>query len=84
MPEATPELTFGGRAVELMFNPSQDERVLRIKQFYASIIDDLAGPDGGKLGGNGDVSLGGRFLGRAVNEAVNAQMWAVKAITWKE
>ena len=73
--------TFGGDAVGIDFNPSGDERVLRIKQLYANIIDELAGPDGAKLGGNGDTSLAGRILGRAVNDAIVAQMLAVKAIT---
>lgn len=76
------ELTFGGNAVGLTFNPSADERVTKIKQMYANIIDELAGPSGENLGSNGETGLAGRFLGRAVNDAVAAQMWAVKAITF--
>lgn len=82
--DANATLTFGGKAVGMTFNPSGDERVAKIKALYANIIDELAGPNGENLGGNGDTSLGGRFLGRAINDAVAAQMWAVKAITFRE
>ncbi len=78
------ELTFGGKAVGLTFNPSGDERVKKIKELYANIIDDLAGPNGENLGTNGETGLKGRILGRAINDAIGAQMWAVKAITWKD
>lgn len=80
---STPDLTYGQKAVGLTFNPSGDERVIRIKQFYANIIDELAGPNGENLGDNGDKSLKGRILGRAINDAIGAQMWAVKAITYQ-
>lgn len=33
---------------------------------------------------NGATGLKGRFLGRAINDAVAAQMWAVKAVTFKD
>lgn len=79
-----PELTFGGKAVGLTFNPSGDERVIRIKKLYASIIDELAGPSGENMGGNGETGLKGRILGRAINDAIGAQMWAVKSITLKD
>ena len=75
------ELTFGEKAVGLTFNPSGDERVTKIKSLYAAIIDELV--PGGDLD-NGAIGLRGRILGRAVNDAIVAQMLAVKAITWKD
>lgn len=78
------ELTFGGKAVGLTFNPSNNEQIDRIKKLYANIIDELAGPSGENLGSNGETSIKGRILGRAVNDAIGAQMWAVKAITLPE
>ena len=74
------ELTYGEKAVGLTFNPSGDEKVAKIKSLYAEIIDLLVTTPVS----NSDTSLRGRFLGRAINDAVGAQMWAVKAITFKE
>jgi hypothetical protein len=73
------ELTFGEKAVGLNFNPSGDAKVKRLKELYAEIIDivlDDARPN------NADTTLGGRIRGRAINDAIGAQMWAVKAATW--
>ena len=73
------ELTFGEKAVGLTFNPSGNVHVEVIKQAYAGIIDSLhnlrteAGP--------GEIS---RLASVAITETQTAQMWAVKAITWKE
>ncbi len=77
-------LTFGGKAVGLTFNPSGDQRVQKIKELYANIIDELAGPNGENIGSNGETGLKGRILGRAINDAIGAQMWAVKAVTFKD
>lgn len=72
------ELSFGEKAVGLTFNPSGDEKVQKVKQLYAEIIDlcnDLrteAGP-GEK----------GRLLSVAITEAQGAQMWAVKGVTYQ-
>ena len=73
-------LTFGEKAVGLTFNPSGDEKVAKLKKLYAEIIDTLSD---GNLD-NAATGLAGRILGRAINEAMSAQMWAVKAATWKE
>ncbi|MHB8089967.1 MAG: Acb2/Tad1 domain-containing protein, partial [Anaerolineaceae bacterium] len=56
---------------------SGDEKVFKIKQLYAEIIDimnDLKDPT---------PSEAGRLASIAITEAQTAQMWAVKAITWK-
>lgn len=71
-------LTFGEKAVGLTFNPSGDPKVLKVKQLYAEIIDLLTDGDLD----NGATGLKGRIMGRAINDAMGAQMWAVKGITF--
>lgn len=72
------ELTFGQRAVGLKFNPSNDDQVGRIKQLYADVIDELHNER--MTTEDGEVK---RLCSVAITEAQGAQMWAVKAITWK-
>lgn len=74
--QAQRELTFGEKAVGLTFNPSGDEKVTKIKQLYAEIID-LLNDDRGE---NRDERA--RLSSVAITEAQGAQMWAVKAATW--
>jgi hypothetical protein len=76
------EMTFGEKAVGLTFNPSNDPNVDKIKTQFAAIIDELndlrsVGPD---TKPDADVA---RMLSVAITEAQTAQMWAVKAVTWK-
>jgi len=71
-------MTYGERAVGLTFNPSQDENVDKVKRLYAEIIDlcnDLRRDDQTEMG---------RLFSIAITQAQSAQMWAVKAITWRE
>lgn len=73
------ELTYGEKAVGLTFNPSQDPDVFTVKKQYAEIID--------KLNDFRDKVLGSeskRLYSIAITEAQNAQMWAAKALTWKD
>lgn len=76
---AEPVLSFGEKAVGLTFNTSGDERVLAVKKTYALIIDHLNDMRGPTL--SGEVN---RLLSVAITEAQGAQMWAVKALTWKD
>lgn len=72
------ELTFGEKAVGYTFNPSGDENVAKVKQLYAEIIDlvhNMKTPEQCEKN---------RLLSVAVTEAQTAQMWAVKAFTWKD
>lgn len=71
------ELTFGEKAVGLTFNPSGDEGVNHIKKAYADVIDFCNDARNGKSGEKA------RLFSVAITEAQTAQMWAVKAITWK-
>ncbi len=71
-------LSYGQKAVGLTFNPSGDKNVQKVKELYAQIID-LMVPY--KSSG---FSEGSRLASVSITEAQTAQMWAVKAITWKD
>lgn len=79
------ELTFGQKAVGLTFNPSNDVNVQAIKEAYAKVIDicnDIRNsqiPDTMK-----NSNERNRMLSIAITESQTAQMWAVKAVTWKD
>lgn len=72
------ELSFGEKAVGLTFNPGGNEQVNEIKKGFASIIDAIDTLRQGSE--NGEVK---RMLSLAITEAQEAQMWAVKGITWQ-
>jgi len=71
-------LSYGERLVGLSFNPSGDEKVNEVKKLYAKIIDLL-----NNLPVDANPSEKMRHIKIAITEAQTAQMWAVKAITWK-
>ncbi len=73
------ELTYGQRAVGLTFNPSNDPGVQRIKELYAEIIDLCHVAR--RSATSAEMA---RLFSVAITEAQTAQMWAVKAITWRE
>jgi hypothetical protein len=70
-------MTYGEKAVGLTFNPSGDEKVNIIKMAYANVIDNL------NTMRDESRSEKNRLIAIAITEAQSAQMWAVKAITWK-
>jgi hypothetical protein len=70
--------TFGQKAVGLSFNPSGSETVTTVKSYFAGIIDVL-----NDLRTNSTDGEAKRLYSVAITEAQTAQMWAVKAITWK-
>lgn len=72
------ELTYGQKAVGLTFNPSNDDAVARCKQMFADAIDQMVAVRDGATGEQA------RLASVAITEAQTAQMWAVKAITWKD
>jgi hypothetical protein len=75
------EMTFGERAVGLTFNPSGDPQVGDLKVKAAAFIDACHALRGiGGIGCNPEVE---RMASIAITEAQTAQMWAVKAATWK-
>lgn len=73
-----PVLTYGQKMVGLSFNPSGDPLVHAVKDCYARIIDDMA-----NLREQTQDAEVKRLCSIAITEAQGAQMWAVKAITWK-
>lgn len=73
------EQSYGQKAVGLSFNPSNDDAVARCKQMYADIIDQMA-----LIRGGAETPEAARLASIAITEAQTAQMWAVKAITWKD
>ena len=75
--EPVNELSFGENAVGLTFNPSGDEKVIKLKKLYAEVIDVL----NDDRGENRDERA--RLASVAITEAQTAQMWAVKAVTYK-
>jgi predicted nucleic acid-binding protein len=71
-------MTFGERAVGLTFNPSGDETVLALKQKAAEFIDACHALR--EAATDPEVK---RMYSVAITEAQTAQMWAVKAATWR-
>lgn len=79
--------TFGEKAVGLSFNPSGDPVVNQLKHLYSRIID-LCDEQRAKVN-QGRITAGppveaARLWSIAITEAQGAQMWAVKAATWKD
>jgi len=72
-------LTFGEAAVGLSFNPSGDPEVYECKRQFAAVIDQMHRLR--ESSASPDVK---RMASVAITEAQTAQMWAVKAITWKD
>ena len=71
--------TFGQKAVGLLFNPSGDAGVINCKQHFATAIDQL-----NDLRTSTDSPEVKRMASIAITELQTAQMWAVKALTWKD
>jgi hypothetical protein len=73
------EQSFGQKAVGLTFNPSNLHEVDKCKKEFADVIDRM-----NYLRGLTDSPEVKRMCSIAITEAQTAQMWAVKAITWKD
>lgn len=77
MSEKEVELTYGERELGLTSNPGNNGLVDIMKKSYACIIDNLDSMrDEGRTEKN-------RLISIAITEAQTAQMWAVKAVTWR-
>lgn len=81
MPETVvPEgLSFGQKAVWLSFNPSGNDEVALVKQECANLIDHM-----NTLRLTSDSGEVKRLASIAITELQTAQMWCVKALTWKD
>jgi hypothetical protein len=71
--------TFGERAVGFTFNPSGDQQVAECKREFAAAIDRM---NNFRLVAPSPESQ--RMASIAITEAQTAQMWAVKALTWRD
>ncbi len=80
---AEQERSFGERAVGLSFNPSGDPEVLKLKQLAAAFIDACQEMRVGPTPDTKPDSEVARMASVAITEAQTAQMWAVKAATWR-
>lgn len=74
------EMTFGEKAVGLTFNPSNREDVDECKRGFASEIDRMNDLRNGAEA----PSEKARLASVAITELQTAQMWAVKALTWRD
>lgn len=72
------ELTFGERAVGLTFNPSGDGHVHHCKRLHAEAIDQMH-----RLRETSTDPEQKRLASIAITEMQGAQMWGVKALTWR-
>lgn len=73
------QLTYGQKAVGLSFNPSANSEVDKCKTIFANAIDQL-----NTLRTQSESAEAKRLYSLAITEAQSAQMWGVKAITWKD
>lgn len=73
------QLTYGQKAVGLSFNPSQNSEVDKCKMLFANTIDQL-----NELRTSSNNPEVKRLCSVAITETQSAQMWAVKALTWKD
>jgi hypothetical protein len=71
-------MSYGQRAVGLDFNPSGNKDVHEIKIRFAEVIDHLN--NAREKSSDGEAK---RLYAIAITEAQSAQMWAVKAVTWR-
>jgi hypothetical protein len=78
MPENERVLTYGEKAVGLSFNPSGDAKVNKLKELFAEIIDIC---HDSQAASSSDTYS---FYSVAITQAQGAQMWAVKAATWRD
>lgn len=71
--------TFGMKSVGSSFNPGGHSDVDRCKMIFANAIDQM-----NTLRSKSKSVEQKRLCSIAITEAQGAQMWAVKAITWKD
>ena len=71
--------SFGMKAVGITFNPSGDNQVAECKQTFADAIDQM-----NDLRNASDSPEQRRLASIAITELQGAQMWAVKALTWRD
>ena len=75
------EKTHGDKLVGKGFNPSGLARVDRVKDLYAKVIDELADYHSTACMTENDRTRN-RMLEIATEKAIEAEMWAVKGLTF--
>lgn len=73
------ELTRGEKLVGIRFNPSNNDRVHRLKELSANQINMIL-----ESQERGSLEDSDMIHARAVRAVMDAQMWAVKAETWNK
>jgi len=73
------KITYGQKAVGIRFNPSDLSSVDICKQRFADAIDEMD-----RLRSMSESQEQKRLSSVAITELQTAQMWAVKALTWKD
>lgn len=69
----------GQKVVGISFNPSNDNAVDRLKQICANAIDEI-----NSFRQETESHKAKNYSEIAIEHLMTAQMWAVKAITWKD
>lgn len=69
-------MTEGQKLVGITFNPSNMDDVNKAKQLFADAIDLM-------LDSCKDDDTQKQFMQEATRNIITAQMWTVKALTWK-
>jgi hypothetical protein len=73
------ELSYGEKAVGITFNPGNSDEVYKAKSLCAELINQMNGLRLASTSGEQK-----RLASVAITELQAAQMWCVKAITWKD
>lgn len=74
--------TYGEKAVGLAFNPSGDDAVHQCKARFAAAIDQMDALR--KQANDAGSREQARLASVAITDMQTAQMWAVKALTWRD
>lgn len=77
--QSGPIVSYGKKAVGYSFNPSGDDAVAKCKEGYAALIDQM-----NDLRASSTSQEQKRLASVAITEAQGAQMWGVKALTWRD
>lgn len=81
IPAESIELTFGQKLVGLTFNPSGDDRVGKVKQLFADVLDAIGDPAADTERRSYSYNI---IRTQAINTTMLAQMAVVKFLTWRE
>lgn len=79
MNDALRAMSYGEKMVGINFNPSGDEKVAKLKEAFASIIDMCAD----ELADLDNENEATPIWREAIMRSLDAQMWTVKAATWR-